>query len=101
MEVVVRSAREHIALLRLLPASFQQAPDSKPGAFPQSQPQTLNALSLPFFRVRFVVGCGGGRVVLYLSHASFVSGIIINPFFVVGSLIHMPGLSLNITFPSS
>ena len=47
------------------------------------------------------VGCGGGGVVLYLSHASFVSGIIINPFREVGDLYHLAGFSLNmnISFP--
>ena len=70
-------------------------------AFSQSHPQTLKAFSFPFLRERFVVGCGGGGVMLYLSHASFVSGLIISPFFAVGSLRHITGLSLNITFPSS
>ena len=81
---------------------FQQLfwePDGKPGSL--SQPQTLKALSLPFFQLRFVVGCGGGGVMSYLSHASFVSGIIISPFLVVGSVRQTSGLSLNMTFPSS
>merc|ERR1712197_338784 len=46
---------------------FQQLleePDGKPDSLPQ--PQTLNALSLPFFRPRFPVGCGGGGIMLYL-----------------------------------
>ena len=72
---------------------FQQLlwePDGKPSSLPQ--PQTLNALSLPFFRPRFPVGCGGGGIMLYLSHASFVSGIIISPFLVVGSVRQTSGL---------
>ena len=81
---------------------FQQMPwepNDKPGSL--SHPQTLNALSLPFFRPRFPIGCGGGGVMLYLSHASLVNGIIIRPFFVVGSVCQISGLSLNMTFPSS
>ena len=81
---------------------FQQLlwePDGKPGSL--SQPQTLNALSLPFFRPRFPVGGGGGGVMLYLSHASLVSGIIISPFLVVGSVCQTFGLFLNMTLPSS
>ena len=38
---------------------------------------------------------------LYLSQASFVSGIIISPFLVVGSVRQTSGLFLNMTFPSS
>ena len=81
---------------------FQQLlwePDGKPGSL--SQPQTLDALSLPFFRLRFTVGCGGDGIMLYLSHASFVSGINISPFLVVGSVCQTSGLFLNMTLPSS
>merc|ERR1712197_254196 len=102
-EEVVRSAREQHCSPPAAPcpsfSSCYESPKGKPSSL--SQPQTLNALSLPFFRPRFAVGCGGGGVMLYLLHASFVRGIIINPFLVVGSVRQTSGLFLNMTFPSS